>query len=104
MTDTSLPRYRSTMAVSERVDRAWQHGYEAGKAERRNVALLAIVGGIVIAARRHKIHPSWVIPALFVVIPAVATFLIVRAIIRHHRTTQAPRPTTVKARNGDEPF
>ena len=88
MTD-DLPRYRSTKSVPDRVDRAWYMGYEAGRAESRKLAGLALIVAAYEVLRRHRMPlPTAVLIAAIVavyVIPVVLVVLVIRSVLRRRR-------------------
>lgn len=96
MTDNPAP-YRSNMAVSERVDRAWHRGYVEGQHAWKRIALVEFVAGLYVLLRRHRIPPLvwfFVADALLlalcvalVVLPILAMIWILRTAIRHHRAS-----------------
>jgi len=96
MTDNPAP-YRSNMAVSERVDRAWLRGYQEGQQHWKRVALVEFALGALVLLRRRRIPDSvWFLVAgavllalcaAAVVLPILGIIWILRAAIRHHRAS-----------------
>jgi len=93
MTDTL---YRSNMAVSERVDRAWHSGYLAGTQAWKRIALVELALGAWLLLRRRR-TPTMVKVALFygllfaglvalVLAPVVGLVLGGRAIVWRQRS------------------
>lgn len=101
MTDNPAP-YRSNMAVSQRVDRAWVQGYETGKHAWKRRALVVIAVGIYLSLRRRRLPGAvWFLVAdavlvalcvAAVVLPILGIIWILRCAIRHHANRPVPAP------------
>jgi hypothetical protein len=116
-TQERLAPYRSNKSVPDRVDRAWGQGYEAGKADGKRIAIVALA----ITAFTLWRHPSvrghshlipWALVGSLVAltlvlcaVPFVLGTLGIRAGVRHHRANKRRRPTTpVVYSPGEQPF
>lgn len=112
MTDTDK-LYHSRSPVPDRVDRAWEQGYVAGKAEKRATVALIISTFTAIAdftrGRRHLF--GWAVSlilittvlallAAIIVVPCVFGYKGVRFLIRRHGKGVGHSPVTVTLNDG----
>ena len=98
--------------IPQRVDSAWEQGYEAGRQEWRRVAVLALVGAWFAVAADRDHHPLvrlftlyavlMIAVAAVFVLPMVGLFLAARGVVRHLQARE-PAPVYV-LHEGDEPF
>jgi hypothetical protein len=74
--------YRHHQSVPDRVDAAWLKGYEAGKADVRKLAGLAIVVGAFVALRRSRIHWAACLAIALAVALYVIPVLLIAMVVR----------------------
>lgn len=114
MTDNPAP-YRSNKSVPDRVDSAWQRGYEAGQEHWKRVAVLAFLAGWFAVASDRRSHPLvrlftlyalvMIAVAAVFVLPMVGLFFATRGIVRHLQERQPPPLAPVYVlHEGDDPF